>query len=132
MSDEVLDILSHYPETTVCAAVDCFIATAAYGSMMEPQVKVLREFRDRFLLDNRPGRFFIHLYNTSSPPFADFIARNDTLRAIVRLGLLPIVGVSWAALKLGPLPALVFILVLMVLISTTTVIIFRKKRLRLH
>lgn len=132
ISDEGLDFLAEYPETTVCTAVDCFIASAAYGSMMEPQVKVLREFRDRFLLDNRPGKFFIHLYNTCSPPLANFIAGHDSLRAAVRLGLLPIVCVSWITLKLGPLPALLFILVLLALISTTTAILFRKMRLRLH
>ncbi len=30
----------------------CFIATAAYGSAMEPQVKLLRQFRERFMLAN--------------------------------------------------------------------------------
>jgi hypothetical protein len=33
----------------------CFIATAAYGSMMGPHLKTLREFCDRFLLVNTVG-----------------------------------------------------------------------------
>ena len=38
----------------------CFIATAAYGSMMEPHVKILRDFRDRFMLHNSLGKVFIN------------------------------------------------------------------------
>ena len=80
---------------------DCFIATAAYGSVMQPHVKILREFRDRFLLNNSMGKAFMCLYYTYSPPLADFIAQNANLRVITRLSLLPIVGMSWVAIKLG-------------------------------
>ncbi len=79
----------------------CFIATAAYGSIMEPHVKILRDFRDRFLLHNSIGKGFIRLYSTYSPPMADFIAKHDSLRAMVRISLLPVVGVSWITLKIG-------------------------------
>jgi hypothetical protein len=80
----------------------CFIATAAYGSLMEPHVKVLRDFRDRILLHNSTGKGFIRLYYIYSPPIADFIAKHDRLKAMVRLSLLPVVGLSWLALKFGP------------------------------
>jgi hypothetical protein len=35
----------------------CFIATAAYGSSVEPHVKILREFRDRIVINNSFGSF---------------------------------------------------------------------------
>ena len=78
----------------------CFIATAAFGSLMEPQVKVLRDFRDRFLLGNTVGDRFIRFYYKYSPPVADFIKDHDIIKSIVRLSLLPIVGVSWVALNI--------------------------------
>ncbi len=84
----------------------CFIATAAYGSPMEPQVKILREFRDRCLLTNSPGRNLVNLYYTYSPPLADFIANHNRLRAVVRCCLTPIVGVSYVALHIGPITAI--------------------------
>jgi len=72
----------------------CFIATAAYSSPMEPHVKVLRDFRDRFLLNNPVGKVVVDFYSTYSPPMADFIASHDTVRLVVRWSLLPLVGMS--------------------------------------
>ena len=72
------------------------------------------------------------LYYTCSPPVADFIARHVNLRAVVRLSLLPLVGVSWVAINLGPVPTLAFMLLLLALISATAVLLHRKIRLRGH
>jgi len=82
----------------------CFIATAAYGSPMEPNVQILRQFRDRFLLDDSIGKRFVSFYYFYSPPMAEFIKEHIALRTMVRVTLLPVVGMSWIALNSGLLP----------------------------
>lgn len=71
----------------------CFIATAAYGSYLDPQVQVLREFRDRYLLTNAPGQAFVEFYYRASPPLAAYIAERPALRAVTRWVLTPLVYV---------------------------------------
>ena len=72
-----------------------------YGSYEAPYVLILRKMRDRFLVTNSVGKAFVHLYYTYSPPLSDIIAHHNSLKIAVRIGLLPLVGVSWLALKTG-------------------------------
>jgi hypothetical protein len=69
----------------------CFIATAAYGSYLDPHVQILRDFRDQYLLTNPLGKALVAFYYKNSPPLANFIARHESLRAVTRLLLTPVV-----------------------------------------
>lgn len=62
----------------------CFIATAAYGSPMTKEVITLKNFRDNLLSKSIPGRIFIKLYYTFSPPIAKVISKVNYLRKITR------------------------------------------------
>ncbi|MCK9356670.1 MAG: hypothetical protein M0R22_05950 [Dehalococcoidia bacterium] len=63
---------------------DCFIATAAYGTGTAVEIDVLRRFRDQVLFMSPSGRDYIGFYYAASPPVADFIARHELLRTVVR------------------------------------------------
>ena len=40
----------------------CFVATAVYGDNNAPQVQILREFRDKVLMESNIGRSFVNFY----------------------------------------------------------------------
>ncbi|MBU0728178.1 MAG: hypothetical protein KKA70_00395 [Proteobacteria bacterium] len=69
----------------------CFIATAAYGSYLEDEVIVLRNFRDRYLKTNRPGLELVNLYYRLSPAAAAYLQDKEALRWMVRCMLTPVV-----------------------------------------
>ena len=62
----------------------CFVATAAYGTPTGEQLDALREFRDVALMGSAVGSRCVALYYRLSPPIADFIARSDLSRTLVR------------------------------------------------
>jgi hypothetical protein len=69
----------------------CFIATAAYGSVMARDVEPLRRFRDSVLRRTAFGELFVEAYYTFSPPVAGVVGESDLLRATARDLLDPIV-----------------------------------------
>jgi len=106
----------------------CFIATAAFGSPLEPQVKALRDIRDRFLLTNPLGKAFITFYYRYSPPVAEFIADHERVRTVVRWGLLPLVWASLLILRFGPLEVITVFISLGVLIAIILLLVLKKSR----
>lgn len=80
----------------------CFIATAAYGTPMAEEIKILRDFRDEYLLTNPLGQGLVDVYYTISPPIADFITDHPSLKPIVRAGLMPVVAMCSIVLDIVP------------------------------
>lgn len=69
----------------------CFVATAAYGSVMASDVEVLRRFRDVMLRRSVLGELAIETYYTFSPPVAGVIGQSELLRAMARVALAPVI-----------------------------------------
>ncbi|MBI4842745.1 MAG: S8 family serine peptidase [Nitrospirae bacterium] len=86
----------------------CFIATAAYGSYLAPEVNILKRFRDSYLMTNHAGRWFVNIYYKYSPPAAEYISRHDSLRLTARGLLTPVVY----SIKYPYAPALALLLLL--------------------
>lgn len=87
----------------------CFIATAAYGSADAPPVRLLRSFRDRFLITTAAGREFVRWYYTVSPALAEAVRSRPLLRPVAQILLAPAVVLA-ACLVLLPLPVAVTVL----------------------
>ena len=105
----------------------CFIATAAYGSPFESHVKILRNFRDVYLLPNAVGHAFVDAYYRYSPKAAAFIADHESLRAVTRAALLPVVGMSYLMLHLGTFWSLTAFAGMAILLTLAMVRIIRRQ-----
>lgn len=77
----------------------CFIATAAYGSVLANDVEMLRRFRDSMLKRSVLGELAVETYYTFGPPVAGVVGESDLLREAARDLLTPLVsrvrGLRW-------------------------------------
>lgn len=62
----------------------CFVATAALGSANHPTVKVLRLWRDEYLLTRAWGRLFVDFYYKISPDLSKSIEKRPLAKRAVR------------------------------------------------
>lgn len=87
------ETLTVIPEPVVGLLQDerCFIATAAFGTPQEVEVKKLRNFRDHYLLKSSWGQKFVSWYYEISPKFAKYISQNSWLKRVVRTMLWPLI-----------------------------------------
>jgi hypothetical protein len=70
----------------------CFIATAAYGSLMANDVEMLRHFRDSVLQQTVLGELAVETYYTFGPAVAGVVSQSELLRETARDALRPLVA----------------------------------------
>ncbi len=102
--DEVVGLLTE--------DMNCFIASAAYGTSFNEKLDTFREFRFKRLLPTEAGRHFVKAYYHYGPIAARFIHDKPVFRAAARGLLWPAYGFSRLALSLGMGPAFLISLTL--------------------
>ena len=109
----------------------CFIATA---SSIDPDndgsVLALRGFRDEYLIKSSVGSGIVSTYYTMSPPIAQYIYDNPSLKPAVRLGLIPVTAVSSAAISLTLLQKSLLIAGLLLLLSIPVILFYIRRSYR--
>lgn len=114
--------VSDFPEASTASpnlkGEGCFIATAAYGCYSAAQVQALRDFRDRYLMTNTPGRAFVAWYYHYGPKAAHFINMHPWLKAPVRVALLPLIILSLVLTGGSPLAKIGLLLLSGLLVSS--------------
>ncbi len=79
----------------------CYVVSAAFGSAMEPEVALLRRFRDVHLSGNPLGILLIRSYDVVGPVLAALVRRSTLFRRITRGAIRGVCAVLWDS---GQLP----------------------------
>lgn len=80
----------------------CFVATAAYGNRLHPDVVALRQFRDYHLIRTAAGRGFVRFYWIVGPRLASVTQPHQAHAAVARILLTHLVRVLRALGKTEP------------------------------
>lgn len=91
-NSEVATLDFSTPERSAGEVDACFVATAAYGSVLAGEVDMLRRFRDLMLRTTAFGELAVETYYTFGPALAGLIGESDLLRATARETLAPVVS----------------------------------------
>ncbi|MCB0414422.1 MAG: hypothetical protein KDD50_08820 [Bdellovibrionales bacterium] len=81
--------------------LNCFIATAAYGSSWAPPLKTLRAFRNTYLLTHDWGKAFVLSYYKYGSQAAYWIKNSPGLKVISQILLWPLWAFAWMSLQIG-------------------------------
>jgi hypothetical protein len=98
---------------------ECFIATAAYGSVMAPQVRTFRLFRDEYFV-----------YYRLSPPLAAVISGSPVLRSLTRFLLVPAYLFSDFAARTGNMEKVTVFLIAFFIAGTIFLPSVRRRKRR--
>jgi hypothetical protein len=123
----------------------CIIATAAYGSELEPHVQLLRQARDQRLLSTFAGlqfiRIFDRFYYSFSPEVAEIVGSNSLLAEATRLMLSPLIQIlkilifvpaTEAGMILGGLTAAAFVSLTYMGLPVFLIVLTRRKETNPH
>ena len=79
----------------------CFIATAAFGSPLDPHVGILQTYKNRYLTEHSMGRRLMEYYYRYSPKIAEYINKHQNMNLIIRYSLLPVVFLTYLYMTHG-------------------------------
>jgi hypothetical protein len=94
----------------------CFIASVCFGESSW-QVKILKEFRDRYLLKNNIGKNFVRFYYAHSPEIAETLRENKPLSLLVKILLYPVILIVYILLN----PLLIYLISCVTVLTIFTV-----------
>ncbi len=63
---------------------ECFIATSVYGSPHALEVRILRKFRDEFLLKSMGGKIFVSFYYCFSPRLVRCLKNKKRIKIFIK------------------------------------------------
>jgi len=76
------NIKSH--NTSNQSSDSCFVATAAFGTPLADEINILRQWRDKVLINSITGRLFVKTYYKIGPYAAKLVERSGFLKGLIR------------------------------------------------